>query len=260
MILGLIAAALVSGIVGDAEDTIVILAIVLLNAAIGISQDFRAERAMAALKRLAAVKAEVVRAGHRHTIAAAEIVPGDIVLLEAGSAVPADLRLIEAPRLKITEGALTGEPVPVEKPPPLADTTFPLADRTNIAFIGTIVTYGRARGIAVATGMATELGKIAEMLGAVPFTQTPLQKRLAVFGRQLALAVLAICAIVFATGVLRGEPVLLMLLTALSLAVAAIPEALPAVVTVMLALGARNMARRNALVRRAFRRSRPSAR
>ena len=251
MILVLIAAALVSGIVGDAEDTIVILAIVVLNAAIGISQDFRAERAMAALKRLAASKAEVVRAGHRQTIAAAEIVVGDIVLLEAGSAVPADLRLIEAPRLKITEAALTGEPVPVEKrTTPLADTTLPLADRTNMAFKGTIVTYGRARGMAVTTGMATELGKIAEMLGAVPSTGTPLQKRLAVFGRQLALAVLAICAIVFAAGVLRGEPVLLMLLTALSLAVAAIPEALPAVVTVMLALGARSMARRNALVRR----------
>jgi P-type Ca2+ transporter type 2C len=251
MILVLIAVALVSGIVGDAEDTIVILAIVLLNAAIGISQDFRAERAMAALKRLAALKAEVVRAGHRQTIAAAEIVAGDIVLLDAGSAVPADLRLIEAPGLKITEAALTGETVPVEKRTNLlADTMLPLADRTNMAFKGTIVTYGRARGIAVATGMATELGKIAEMLGAVPSTQTPLQKRLAVFGKQLALAVLAICVIVFAAGVLRGEPVLLMLLTALSLAVAAIPEALPAVVTVMLALGARNMARRNALVRR----------
>ena len=177
--------------------------------------------------------------------------PGDIVLLEAGSAVPADLRLTEAPRLKVTEAALTGEAVPVEKrTAALADAELPLADRANMAFKGTVVTYGRARGIAVATGMATELGKIAEMLEAVPATQTPLQKRLAVFGRQLAVAVLAICAIVFAAGVLRGEPALLMLLTALSLAVAAIPEALPAVVTVMLALGARNMASRNALVRR----------
>ena len=223
MILVLIAAALVSGIVGDAEETIAILAIVLLTAAIGIFQDFRAERAIAALKRLAASKAEIVRAGHRQTIAASEIVSGDIVLLEAGTAVPADLRLIEAPRLKIIEATLTGESVPVEKRTvALANTALPLAERTNMAFKGTIVTYGRARGIAVATGMATELGKIAGMLEAVPRTQTPLQKRLAVFGRQVAVAVLVICAIVFTCGLLRGEPALLMLLSALSLAVAAI--------------------------------------
>jgi Ca2+-transporting ATPase len=251
MILVLIAAALVSGIIGDAEDTIVILAIVVLNAAIGFVQDFRAERAMSALKRLAALKATVVRADRRQTIPAAEIVPGDIVLLEAGSAVPADLRLIEAPRLKVNEAALTGEAVPVEKrTAALVDSEPPLGDRNNMAFKGTVVTFGRARGIVVATGMVTELGKIAGMLEAMPAAQTPLQQRLGVFGRQLALAVLAICAIVFATGLLRGEPALLMLLTSLSLAVAAIPEALPAVVTVMLALGARNMARRNALVRR----------
>ncbi len=251
MILVLIAAAVVSGVVGDVEDTIVILAIVLLNAAVGFVQDFRAERAMAALKRLAALKATVVRDGYRHTIAAAEIVAGDIVLLEAGSAVPADLRLIETPRLKITEAALTGEAVPVDKrPDPLVDPTLALADRVDMAFKGTIVTYGRGRGIAVATGMATELGKIAGLLEAMPATDTPLQRRLARFGRQLAIAVLAICAVVFAFGMLRGEPALLMLLTALSLAVAAIPEALPAVVTVMLALGARTMVRHNALVRR----------
>jgi Ca2+-transporting ATPase len=251
MILVLIGAAVVAGLVGDAEDTIVILAIVVLNAVVGFVQDFRAERAMAALQRLGALKATVVRAGHLHTIAAAEIVAGDIVLLEAGSAVPADLRLIEAPRLKVTEAALTGEAVPVDKrTEPLADPMLPLADQTNMAFKGTIVTYGRARGLAVATGMATELGKIARLLEAIPATQTPLQRRLAHFGRHLAIAVLAICAIVFAFGMLRGEPTLLMLLTALSLAVAAIPEALPAVVTVMLALGARTMARRNALVRR----------
>ncbi len=251
MILVLIAAALVSGVIGDAEDTIVILAIVVLNAAIGFLQDFRAERAMSALKQLAALKATVVRAGRRQMIPAAEIVPGDIVLLEAGRSVPADLRLIEAPQLKITEAALTGEAVPMEKRTvPLADPALGLADRDNMAFKGTVVTYGRARGLAIATGMATEIGKIVGMLEAVPAAQTPLQKRLAVFGRQLAVGVLVICAIVFVAGVLRGEPALLMLLTALSLAVAAIPEALPAIVTVMLALGARNMASRNALVRR----------
>ncbi len=177
MILVLIAAALVSGIVGDAEDTIVILAIVVLNAAIGFVQDLRAERAISALKRLAALKATVVRSGRRQTIPAAEIVPGDIVLLEAGSAVPADLRLTEAPRLKVTEAALTGEAVPVEKrTAALADAELPLADRANMAFKGTVVTYGRARGIAVATGMATELGKIAGMLEAVPATQNSIAK------------------------------------------------------------------------------------
>ena len=251
MILVLIAAACVSGVIGDVSDTMVIVAIVLLNAAIGFFQDYRAERAMAALKRLAALKAIVVRDGQRLAIAAAAIVPGDIVLLEAGNAVPADLRLIEAPGLKINEAALTGEAAPVDKrTTALADGELPLGDRSNMAFKGTIVTYGRARGIAVATGMATELGKVASLLEAVPELQTPLQKRLAAFGRQLALAILIVCAVVFALGIWRGEPMLLMLLTALSLAVAAIPEALPAVVSVMLALGARTMARRHALVRR----------
>ena len=228
-----------------------IVAIVLLNAAVGFIQDFRAERAMAALRRLADPVAIVVRGGRRRTIAAPEIVRGDIVLLEAGDVVPVDLRLIEAPQLKVAEAALTGEAVPVEKRTELSsDAALPLADQTNMAFKGTVVTYGRARGIAVATGMMTELGKIASMLEAAPAIKTPLQRRLATFGRQLALAVLVICAFIFAVGLWRGEPALLMLLTALSLAVAAIPEALPAVVTVMLALGARNMARRNALVRR----------
>jgi P-type Ca2+ transporter type 2C len=251
MILVLIAAAIVSGTVGDAEDALVIVAIVVLNGAVGFIQDFRAERAMAALKRLAAQKATVIRGGRRHVIAAAGIVRGDIVLLEAGNVVPADLRLAEAPQLKVSEAALTGEAMPAEKRShALDDPGLALADRTNMAFKGTVVTYGRGRGVAVATGMATELGQIAGMLEAVPPAKTPLQRRLAGFGRQLALGVLAICAVVFAAGVWRGEPMLLMLLTALSLAVAAIPEALPAVVTVMLALGARTMARRNALVRR----------
>ncbi len=251
MILILIAAALVSGTIGDAEDAIVIVAIVAVNAAVGFVQDFRAERAMAALRRLADPAAAVIRGGRRRVIAAPEIVCGDIVLLAAGDVVPADLRLIEAPQLKVAESALTGEAVPVEKRTEASsDAALPLADQTNMAFKGTVVTYGRARGVAVATGMLTELGKIAAMLEAAPAARTPLQRRLAAFGRQLALAVLVICAVIFAVGLWRGEPALLMLLTALSLAVAGIPEALPAVVTVMLALGARNMARRNALVRR----------
>ena len=251
MILVLIAAAFVSGAIGEAGDAVIILAIVVLNGAIGFVQDYRAESVMAALRQLAALKAVVVRDGRRHAIAAAEIVRGDVVLVEAGNGVPADLRLVEAPRLKINEAALTGEAIPAEKQAdPLADAGLPVADQLNMAFKGTVVTYGRGRGIAVATGMATQLGRIAGLLEAVEPAQAPLQRRLAVFGRQLAVAILAICAVFFALGIWRGEPLLLMLLTALSLAVAAIPEALPAVITMMLALGARAMARRNALVRR----------
>ena len=251
MILVLIAAAFVSGAIGEAGDALIILAIVVLNGAIGFVQDYRAESVMAALRQLAALKAVVVRDGRRHAIAAAEIVRGDVVLVEAGNGVPADLRLVEAPRLKINEAALTGEAIPAEKrADPLADAGLPVADQLNMAFKGTVVTYGRGRGLAVATGMATQLGRIAGLLEAVEPAQAPLQRRLAVFGRQLAVAILAICAVFFALGIWRGEPLLLMLLTALSLAVAAIPEALPAVITMMLALGARAMARRNALVRR----------
>ncbi|MFM0514468.1 cation-translocating P-type ATPase [Paraburkholderia sp. RL17-373-BIF-A] len=251
MIIALLAAALVSGLIGEAADALVIVSIVLLNATVGFIQDYRAERVMASLAQLARLQATVVRAGECQTVPASGIVQGDVVLLDTGSTVPVDLRLAEASGLKIAEAVLTGESVPVEKgTASLDDASLQLADRTNMAFKGTVVTYGRARGIAVATGMATELGKIAGMLEAAPAVQTPLQKRLAAFGRRLATMILVICAIIFATGVLRGEPVLLMLLTSLSLAVAAIPEALPAVVTVMLALGARNMARHNALVRR----------
>ncbi|MDR6203965.1 cation-translocating P-type ATPase [Paraburkholderia graminis] len=251
MIVALLAAALVSGLIGEAADTLVIISIVLLNATVGLIQDYRAEHAMASLGQLARLQATVIRAGECQTIPASSIVPGDVVLLDTGSTVPADLRLVEASGLKVAEAVLTGESVPVEKGTDSLDgASLELADRTNMAFKGTVVTYGRARGIAVATGMATELGKIAGMLEVAPAVQTPLQKRLAAFGRRLATVVLVICAIIFATGVLRDEPVLLMLLTSLSLAVAAIPEALPAVVTVMLAVGARNMARKNALVRR----------
>lgn len=251
MILVLIAAALISWLVGDSEDAIVIFAIVLLNGAIGFAQEIRAERAIAALKQLAALTAEVVRAGRRMTLAAAEIVPGDLVMVEAGAAVPADLRLVESSALKVNESSFTGESVPVEKQAgPLPHRDAPLAERVNMAFKGTVATYGRGLGLAVATGMATELGKIAGMLASAPAEPTPLQKRLAAFGRQLGFAVLAVCALVFLMGLWRGEPILLMLLTAISLAVAAIPEALPAVVTVMLATAARTMARRHALVRR----------
>ncbi|MDA8252389.1 MAG: cation-translocating P-type ATPase [Rhodospirillales bacterium] len=251
MILLLVAAAIVSGFIGDAEDTVVILGIVVLNAAVGFVQEFRAERAMAALRRLAAPGAVVVREGRPQAVPAESLVPGDVVILEAGNAVPADLRLLEAVGLKVAEAALTGESLPVEKHvDPSEDLDLPLGDRRNMAFKGTAILYGRGRGLVVATGMATELGRIAGMLADAGQTRTPLQRRLAVFGRQITLAALAVCVLIFATGLLRGEPPLLMLLTALSLAVAAIPEAMPAVVTVLLALGAARMARERALIRR----------
>ena len=251
MILVLIAAALISGVVGDVKDTLAIVVIVLLNALIGFVQEFRAERAIAALKQMTAANARVLRGGEQLTVAAKEIVPGDIVLLEAGNLVPADLRLIEAAQFKVDEALLTGESATVEKHSgTLENPELALADRNNMAYKGTIATYGRARGVAIATGMATELGKIASLLESGHDTKTPLQKRLASFGRHLSIVVLVICAIIFAVGLLRGEPAVLMFLTAVSLAVAAIPEALPAVVTISLALGAHKMVKQHALIRR----------
>ncbi len=251
MILVLLAAAVVSGLIGDVTDTLVIVAIVALNAVVGFVQEYRAERAIAALKQMAALTAHVVRNGQSQMVPAAELVPGDVVLIEAGNAVPADLRLIEAVQLRIEEAALTGESQPVEKiTRALHEPELPLGDRRNMAYKGTLVTYGRGRAMVVATGMETELGRIALLLRAEEEARTPLQKRLARFGANLAVAVLAICAILFVTGWLRGEPVMLMLLTAISLAVAAIPEALPAVVTVSLALGARKLVSQNALIRK----------
>jgi P-type Ca2+ transporter type 2C len=251
MILVLLAAAVIAGVVGEPQDSIAIVVIVVLNAVIGFIQEYRAEKTMAALRRLGAPHARVLRDGQVSDIAASSLVPGDVVLLEAGNIVPADLRLVEAARLKVQEAALTGESVPVDKQvQPLAASEASLGDRTNMAYKGTIVTYGRGRGIVAATGMATELGRIATLLQSATEGQTPLQRRLAHFGKRLALAALGICAIVFAAGMLRGESLVLMFLTSVSLAVAAIPEALPAVVTVALAMGAGKMAQRNALVRR----------
>ncbi len=251
MILVLLAAALVSGVVGEPQDTIAILVIVLLNAVIGTVQEYRAERAVAALRAMAAPEAQVLRDGSIGTAAAAALVPGDVVLLEAGNIVAADLRLLEAAELQVDESALTGESHGVDKDSAaLAERELPLGDRRNLAFRGSTVSRGRGRGVVVATGMNTEIGHIARLLHGEEGVRTPLQQRLSRFGRYLALAVLAICAVVFVSGLLQGQPVLLMFLTAVSLAVAAIPEALPAVVTVSLAFGARTLSRHNALVRR----------
>ena len=251
MILVLIGAAVIAGVIGDLADTLVIIAIVIINAIIGFVQEYRAEKAMEALKKMAAHSATVLREGAIARVAAADLVPGDVVMLEAGSLVPADLRLMETAQLKAEEAALTGESVSVEKHSrTLIEDQLPLADRKNMVYKGTTISYGRGTGVVTATGMKTELGKIASMLQDEKEVKTPLQKRLAAFGRKLALAVLVICAIVFGMGFLRGEPVLLMLLTAISLAVAAIPEALPAVITISLALGAKKLVSKNALVRK----------
>jgi Ca2+-transporting ATPase len=251
MILVLLGAAVLSGLVGDVKDTVAILVIVLLNAVIGFVQEFRAERAIAALKQMAAAAALVIRGNERVRVAATDVVPGDVVLLQAGYVVPADVRLTEAVQLRVDEAMLTGESVTVEKVnDALEGRDLPLGDRKNMAYKGTLATDGRGQGLVVATGMDTELGKIAAMLDAGMALRTPLQRRLAAFSRRLALIILAICALIFVVGLLRGEPVVLMFLTAVSLAVAAIPEALPALVTISLALGARKMVRLHALIRR----------
>ncbi|HYQ99450.1 MAG TPA: HAD-IC family P-type ATPase, partial [Casimicrobiaceae bacterium] len=251
MILVLLAAAAISALIGDPKDTLAIVVIVVLNAGVGFAQEFRAERAMAALKRMAAATARVVRGGEVLTVPAAQLVPGDVVLLEAGNIVPADLRVLEAAQLRLDESALTGESVAVDKTrDAIAGRDLPLGDRRNVAYKGTTATAGRGRGVVFATGMATELGRIAAMLSAGSEPRTPLQKRLEVFGRRLGLGVIAICAFIFAVGLLRGEPPLVLFLTAISLAVAAIPEALPAVVTISLALGATKLAGQRALIRR----------
>ncbi len=252
MILVLMAAAAVTFIIGEGKDTIVILAIVVFNGVVGFVQEYRAGQAMDALKRMSSPQARVVRGGEVRPVPAAAVVPGDIVLLEQGDIVTADMRLLEAPGLKIDEAPLTGESEPVAKitePLPDVGAATP-ADQRNMAFSGTAVTLGRARGLVVATGMSTAIGRIAELLQEGEDEATPLQLKLGQLGKWLAMAALAICAVVFGLGVARGEPAEEMFLVAVSLAVAAIPEGLPAVVTISLALGARRMARRHALVRR----------
>lgn len=250
MIIVLIGAAVISGFLGNITDTIVIISIVILNAVIGFIQEYRAEKAMEALKMMSVTSALVIRNNTVTPVDSSVLVRGDIILLEAGNINPADIRLMEAVNLKVNESSLTGESLSADKQTnTLTSLNLPLNDFVNMVFKGTHVTYGRGKGIVVATGMETELGKIARLLQ-VPGLQTPLQKRLGLFGKNLAYIILFICAIIFTVGYLRGEDMVLMLLTSLSLAVAAIPEALPAVITIALALGAKKMVKHNALIRK----------
>ncbi len=250
MILILLAAAVISVVIGDLKDAVVILIIVILNSIIGFVQEYRAEKAIAALKNMSALFSKVRRNGSIIEIAASELVPGDIAILEVGNIVPADIRLIETHSMKIEESSLTGESSSVDKLTlELMSEDLPIGDRSNIAFKSTIVSYGRGEGIVVATGMNTEIGRIAQLLQEDE-SQTPLQKRLADFSKKLSFVVLGICIILYGVGLLRGEDPINMLLTAISLAVAAIPEALPAVITISLAFGAKRMVRKNALIRR----------
>jgi P-type Ca2+ transporter type 2C len=251
MIIILIVAAVASALLGDYEDSIAIAVIVVLNAALGFGQEYRAERAMDALKRLSAPTVKVRREGHVREASARELVPGDVILLEAGNLVPADGRLLEGTNLRVQESALTGESEPVEKDPvALEEEDPPLGERANMVYSSTVVTKGRGLYVVTETGMATELGKIAAMIQTAGREQTPLQRRLDQVGKVLALAALVIVGVVFALGLLRGEDLELMFLTAVSLAVAAVPEGLPAVVTIALALGAQRMLRRRALIRK----------
>jgi len=272
VVIMLIVAAVISSILGDWEEAAAIMAIVILNATLGVVQERRAEQALAALKKLAAPDAQVLRDRQRQSVPSTQLVPGDIVLLEAGNYVPADIRLLEAANLRIEEAALTGESVPVQKDANIRlQADIPLGDRKNTTFMGTLVSYGRGRGVVVGTGMRTQIGLIAEMLQAVENEPTPLQKRLDQLGKLLGWATLAICGVVFVVAILRftdlglitasgggvlvylkaakGE-IITMFMLAVGLAIAAVPEGLPAVVTISLALGMREMIQRHALIRR----------
>jgi len=262
LVLLLIGASILSGLLGKWDSVIAISAIVVLNAILGVYQEYRAEQAMAALKKMAAPMVRVRRSGKVLDIAARDLVPGDIVLLEAGSVIPADSRLYENANLQVQEASLTGESQPVEKSiDTLKDDNAPLGDRHNMLYMGTSVTYGRGTAVVVETGMKTQLGRIADLIQTVEQEKTPLQRRLAELGKVLLVAALVVMGIAFVIGIITGQPILpptdavgaqseSVLLNAVAIAVAVVPEGLPAVVTVALALGAQRMLRRRALIRK----------
>ena len=251
MVLILIAAAVVAGLLGDTKNTIAITAIVLLYAILGFVQEYRAEQAISALKKLSVPNVRVLRDGALKEMSARELVPGDMIQLEAGNVLPADVRLLEAVNLRIQEAALTGESEPVEKQTAaLSGDGLPLGDRLNMGYMGTMVTQGRGMALVIATGMQTELGKIADLIQQSDTGQTPLQKRLDTLGKNLAIVGVVIAVFIAVLGLLRGDELRHMLLTAVSVAVAIVPEGLPAVVTITLALGAQRMLKQNALIRK----------
>ena len=270
LVIILVVAAVVSALLGEYVDAIAILFIVALNAVVGVIQESKAEQALAALKKMSAPNAQAVRDGHQVTLPSRELVAGDLVLLEAGNYVPADLRLVETVNLKIEEASLTGESVPVDKNSAVVlDKEIPLGDRKNSAFMGTLITYGRGRGLVTATAMNTQIGLIAEMLQSFDAEDTPLQRKLAHLGKVLGTACLAICAVVFIYGLFRDthlgaalngglsdylqsekRDIVNLFMTAVSLAIAAVPEGLPAIVTICLALGMQRMIKHHALIRK----------
>ena len=270
LVIILIVAAIVSLLLGEIVDALAIMIIVVLNAVVGVIQESKAEAALAALKKMAAPNAQVIRGGHQMTIPSRELVPGDVVLIDAGNYVPADMRLIESVNLKVEEASLTGESVPVDKNANVVlDKDIPLGDRKNSAFMSTLVTYGRGRGLVTATGMHTQIGEIAEMIQSYEDEETPLQQKLDQLAKTLGIACLTICGIIFIYGLIRDthfgtilsdglmaylrtekKDIIELFMTAVSLAIAAIPEGLPAVVTICLALGMQSMIRRHALIRK----------
>jgi len=247
----LIASAAITVVLGHAVDASVIAGVVLINAIVGFIQEGKAEQALEAIRNMLSLSALALRGGARRVLPAEELVPGDVVLLAPGDKVPADLRLLEARNLRVDEAALTGESVPVEKSPAPVDAGAPLGDRSAMAWSGTLVTYGQGRGVVVATGAATEIGRISALLETVEEISTPLLRKIGRFGRWLTAAILLVAAATFALGYYwRGFGAADMFLAAVGIAVAAIPEALPAIMTITLAIGVRRMARRNAIVRR----------
>ena len=256
MIIILIISAIISGVVGVAQgegftDTIIILVVVIVNAIIGVAQENKAEKSLEALQKLSSHVAKVVRDGKLQVIQSKELVPGDIVILETGDYVPADLRIIEAVNLKSQEAALTGESVPVEKmAAKIEDEKIGIGDRINMLFSSSLITYGRGKAVVVETGMNTEVGKIADIINTAEDQGTPLQQKLNKLGKTLGIVALAICAVIFVVGLLYGKEPIHMFMTAVSLAVAAIPEGLPSVFTIVLAIGVQRMVKRNAIVKK----------
>lgn len=256
MIIVLIIAAIVSGVVGYLQgegftDSIIIFVVVIVNAIIGVVQEDKAEKSLEALKKLSSYSAKVVRNGKILVVPSKELVPGDIVILETGDYVPADIRLIEAVNLKVQESSLTGESVPVEKYTNIiTQENVGIGDRTNMLFSSSLITYGRGKGIVVETGMKTEVGKIAGILNNTEKSETPLQQRLNKLGKTLGIASLIICAIIFLIGMLQGKEAIDMFMTAVSLAVAVIPEGLAAVSTIVLAIGVQRMVKKHAIVKK----------